>query len=183
MRDASSAVDQGRTIRRLKPGAHLFTTVAFYHVTTDNQFPYVVYGSQQDQRIGRRTEPDHSRSRQRARLVFRRPAEKAAGIAVEPKDSNIVMRATTNGNRWSVSTSVRAGAQHHAVAGAIVRRGNFAAKISIPMDCAVGVFADRALERSTSIAIPAEDGRRRLTWREVSPDLTGADKALQPPDP
>ena len=37
-------------------------TAQFYHVTTDNQFPYMVYGAQQDSGAPRSFEPHRSRS-------------------------------------------------------------------------------------------------------------------------
>ena len=51
-------------------------TAQLYHVTTDNQFPYVVYGAQQDSGSGRGSEPHRPRANYAAGLVPSAAAER-----------------------------------------------------------------------------------------------------------
>ena len=66
------AVDQGATIS--VNGGHTWSswynqpTAQFYHVITDNQFPYWVYGAQQESGIGRHRQPQRLRRNHFSRL-------------------------------------------------------------------------------------------------------------------
>ena len=72
-------------------------TAQFYHVTTDNQFPYAVYGTQQDSgsaAVFSRT--DHERITARDWFV---PADSESGyLVVDPKDPNISYMSGTYGS-------------------------------------------------------------------------------------
>src|SRR5882762_3041031 len=71
-------------------------TAQLYHVTTDNQFPYVVYGAQQDSgsaAVVSRTTHGHVSERD----WFSVGGGESGWIAVDPKDSNIVYAGDTNG--------------------------------------------------------------------------------------
>ena len=71
-------------------------TAQFYHVTTDNQFPYVVYGTQQDS--GSAAVPsgtNHGRITPRDWFL---PGQSESGyIVVDPKDPNIIYLSGTYG--------------------------------------------------------------------------------------
>ena len=94
------ATDQGTTIS-LNRGQTWSTwynqpTAQFYHVTTDNQFPYVVYGTQQDSgsaAVLSRT--DHAQITPRD--WFTAGPSESGYIVVDPKDSGIIYVSGTYG--------------------------------------------------------------------------------------
>ena len=90
---ASLSVDGGQTFSSW----YNQPTAQMYHVTTDNQFPYHVYGSQQDS--GTAAIPSRGRFGQiDARDWYSVGGAESGYIAVDPKDPNILYVNNTNGS-------------------------------------------------------------------------------------
>jgi photosystem II stability/assembly factor-like uncharacterized protein len=71
-------------------------TAQFYHVTTDNQFPYVVYGTQQDSgSAGVLSRTDHDQIT--ARDWFLPGGSESGYMVVDPNDPNIIYLSGTYG--------------------------------------------------------------------------------------
>jgi len=155
-------------------------TAQFYHVTTDNQFPYRVYGAQQDNStisIASRSD-DGPITREHWHDVG---GCESGYIAPHPKDPNIVYAGCYGGTltRWDKRTrqtqEVRAWPQNpmgHPVS-ALKYRWQWTAPIVISQhDPSVLYHAAQVLLKST------DDGN---SWVEASPDLTRNDKSRQGP--
>ena len=71
-------------------------TAQFYRIGLDNDFPYHIYGAQQDNSTVRIASPDDDGWHHRARLVWR---TRAAGgwIAPDPRNSQIVYAGSYDG--------------------------------------------------------------------------------------
>ena len=87
-------------------------TAQFYHVTTDNQWPYRIYGAQQDNTtvsIASRSDDgvDHA-----GRLVSRRRRRDRGYIAPKPGDPNIVIAGTYTGTMTRYDRPHEAGERH-----------------------------------------------------------------------
>ncbi|MDQ2978503.1 MAG: glycosyl hydrolase, partial [Acidobacteriota bacterium] len=153
-------------------------TAQFYRVTTDNQFPYWVYGSQQDNSnvcIPSGVPGD---------TIGRNEWHSAGGgesgwMAVDPKDSNIVYAGEYGGviTRYDHRTKqVRVVmawpqlADGHATSDLKYRFQWNAPILISPNDPKIVYHASQVLLRS-------RDGGE--TWEEASPDLTRNDKAKQ----
>ena len=168
--------DQGTTIS--VDGAKTWTTwynqptAQFYHVTTDNQFPYYVYGCQQDS--GTAAVP----SRTNHGLISERDWFSVGGaesgyIAVDPKDSNIVYVNNTGGQltRFDKRTAQGqnitpwpAGGFGLEISQRKYRNTWTSPLVFSPADPTALYFGTQYLMKTT-------DGG--LRWREISPDLTG----------
>ena len=135
-------------------------TAQFYHVTTDNRFPYWVYGAQQESGSA----AVMSRS-DVGELTFREwslpGVEEYGYIAVDPRDSNILF-----GGR--ITRTNQALNEYANVAPEPVRTGQYRYNRSLPivfspLDPGTLYFAANVLFKTTN------GGR---DWQVISPDLT-----------
>jgi photosystem II stability/assembly factor-like uncharacterized protein len=148
-------------------------TAQFYHVITDDQFPYVVYGTQQD------TGSAAVRSRGDAGLITPRDWFPAGGsesgyIAPDPDDPNIVYLSATYGGvtRFNLRTSfsqditpwpfLNFGAE---INGRKYRDPWTPVLLFSPVD-------KKTLYLGTQYVMKTVDGG--LHWESISPDLTGS---------
>src|SRR5205085_400535 len=151
-------------------------TGQFYHVATDNQFPYRVYGAQQDSGTVSTTSRSDTGS-----ITFRDWYTVGAGesgyIAPDPSDANIIYGGETYGG---VHRFDRRTGQAQAIAPAPL--GNFgdiaraelrftwtSPLIFSPQDPNTIYFGSQYLLRSQD---------RGLSWQRMSGDLTGGDAAI-----
>jgi len=161
-------------------------TAQLYHVITDNQFPYIVYGAQQDSgsaAVLSRT--DHGQITPRD--WFPSGESESGYMAPDPKDANIVYLSGTYGtvDRYNRRTGLSqniAPWPNFSFSADINRR-----KYRDPWT-PVLVFSPAdatALYLGTQYVMKTVDGG--LHWEIISPDLTGAEqqaagsKSLDPP--
>jgi photosystem II stability/assembly factor-like uncharacterized protein len=153
-------------------------TAQFYHVSVDNQFPYWIYGAQQD--CG--TVAITSRS-DYGQISFRDwhsiGAGEAGYIAPDPKNTNIIFGGNTYGGLFRYDNVT---GQSHIVEPWLLssfmtpmsqRKYRFTWTSPIGFDPHNGndlYFGSQYLLRTTNGG---------LSWKEVSPDLTGADKNMK----
>ena len=153
-------------------------TAQFYHVITDDQFPYVVYGTQQDSGSAA------VRSRGDSGLITPRDWSPAGGsesgyIAPDPKDPNIVYLTGTYGDvtRFNRRTSFSQDITPWPMS-------NFGVDINArkyrdpwtPI-LLFSPFDKKTLYLGTQYVMKTLDGG--LHWEIISPDLTGATPASQ----
>jgi photosystem II stability/assembly factor-like uncharacterized protein len=152
-------------------------TAQFYHVTTDNQFPYHVYGAQQDS-----GSVDTASRGNDGSITFRDWHPTAAGesgyIAPDPTDPNIIYGGGTYGELFRYDR--RTGQQQIIAPDAVRRFGDPSPKyrftwtsplVFSPQDPHVLYFGSQYVMKSSD---------RGNSWQEISPDLTGTDaKASQ----
>ena len=148
-------------------------TAQFYHVITDNQFPYVVYGTQQD------TGSAAVRSRSDAGLITPRDWFPAGGsesgyMAPDPKDPNIIYLSQAYGGvsrfnlRTSFSQDVTPWPQQNFGVDINLRkyRDPWAPVLLFsPID-------NKTIFLGTQFVMKTLDGG--LHWEIISPDLTGS---------
>jgi photosystem II stability/assembly factor-like uncharacterized protein len=137
-------------------------TAQFYHVTTDNRFPYRVYGAQQESgSVATNSRSDYGE------ISFRDwslPGVFEYGyIAVDPNDPNIVYGAKLTRTRQDIGEVAD-------IAPEPVRRGEYRYNRTLPvvispLDPKVLYFAANVLFKTT------DQGR---SWTIISPDLTRA---------
>ena len=135
-------------------------TAQFYHVTTDNRFPYWVYGAQQESgSVATQSRSDYGE------ITFREwslPGVFEYGyIAVDPADSNIVYGARLTRTRQDIGEIAD-------IAPEPVRRGEYRYDRTLPV-----VFSpvDRhALYFAANVLFKSTD--RGNSWTVISPDLT-----------
>ena len=145
----------------------------FYHVITDNDFPYHVYGAQQDSgsaAVASRT--DHVLIT--ARDWFMVGGGESGWLAPDPSDSNIVFATGVYGSvvRWDRRTSLSQDITPWP-------GSNFGSEINerkyrdpwTPM-LVFSPVDKKALYFGTQFVMKTTDGG--LHWQEISPDLTGA---------
>jgi len=135
-------------------------TAQFYHVTTDNRFPYWVYGAQQESgSAGTESRSDYGE------ITFREwhsvGVFEYGYIAVDPLDSNILYGA------WLTRTNQALGEVANVTPEAI-RRGEYRYARTLPvvfsaLDPHTLFFAANVLFKSTD---------RGNSWQVISPDLT-----------
>jgi len=153
-------------------------TAQFYRVTTDNQYPYWLYGSQQDN--SNVCIPSGVVGDSIGRTDWHEAGGGESGwMAVDPKDPNIVYAGEYGGiitrydHRTKQSRIVMAWPQladGHATSD-LKYRFQWNAPIMIsPND-------PKALYHASQILLRSRDGGE--TWEEISPDLTRNDKAKQ----
>jgi photosystem II stability/assembly factor-like uncharacterized protein len=170
-------VDQGTTIS-LDGGKTWSTwynqpTAQMYHVTTDNEFPYTVYGSQQDS--GGSAEPSRTDHGQiSARDWFPASGSESGYVAVDPKDSKILYVSGGYGTvvrfdrRRSLSQDITPWPVQ--VFGSDIATRKYRDPWTPPL-----VFSPVdpiALYLGTQYVMKTVDGG--LHWEEISPDLTGS---------
>ncbi len=171
------ATDQGTTIS-LNRGQTWSTwynqpTGQFYHVTTDNQFPYTVYGTEQDSgSAATLSRTDHD-------LITPRdwtpsgPSE-SGYMAVDPKDSDIIYISGTYGtvDRYNKKTGL---SQDIAPWPAFAWNAEiYERKYRDPWTpvLVLSPAEPTALYLGTQYVMKTVDGG--LHWETISPDLTGA---------
>ncbi|HEX3660549.1 MAG TPA: hypothetical protein VHU89_03920 [Acidobacteriaceae bacterium] len=166
---ASVSLDRGKTWTTWynQPTAQL------YHVTTDNRFPYTLFGAQQDSgSIAVHSRSDHGHID--ARDWFLPPGSESGYIAVDPKDNNIVYVSDAYGGvirgdlRTSFSQNIAPGPMGGL--GSEIDKRRYRATWT-----PVLVFspADKtSLYLGTQYVMKTTDGG--LHWQTISPDLTGA---------
>jgi len=137
-------------------------TAQFYHVTTDNRFPYWVYGAQQESGSAATA----SRS-DYGEITFRDwrllGVEEYGTIAIDPLDENLIYGARVT------RTNLELG-EVQDVAPEPVRRGEYRYDRTLPL-----VFSPtdpHKLFFAANVVFESIDGGRN--WRVISPDLTRA---------
>ncbi len=147
-------------------------TAQFYHVITDNQFPYWIYGSQQDS--GTAAVPNRTNHGEiDARDWISVGGEESGYIAIDPKDHNILYIGNTNGalNRFDKRTGEAQNITPYPMRGA---RGDITKeKYRYPWTAPL-IFSftePNTLYFGSQYAMKTTDGG--LHWQEISPDLTG----------
>jgi hypothetical protein len=131
--------DQGTTVS-LNHGKTWSTwynqpTAQMYHVTTDDEFPYTVYGAQQDSGSRSRVEPDEPRANHAARLVPRkRQRKRLHGRRSQGLQSHLCKRQLRH--RFAMGQGPLALAGCFAVAGPDLRYRDSKTKVSRSMDAA-----------------------------------------------
>jgi len=157
-------VDQGATITvnggRTWSSWYNQPTAQLYHIATDNQFPYWVYGGQQESgAIGVASRGDGGQ------ITFREVigvgADEYAFVAPDPKDPDIIF-----GGRL-IKFNKKTG-QSQFVGPETLRSGQYRTLRSVPLmfhpaDSDALLFATNVLWRSTD---------RAQSWEIISPDLT-----------
>jgi photosystem II stability/assembly factor-like uncharacterized protein len=148
-------------------------TAQFYHVTTDNQFPYVVYGAQQDSgsaAVVSRT--DHDRIT--ARDWFPAGGSESGYLVIDPKDPDIIYTSETYGTvgrfnkRTGLSQDITPWPAMAWDAEIHERRYRDPwTPVLVP-----SAADPAALYFGTQYVMKTRDGG--LQWETISPDLTGA---------
>ncbi len=187
-KDSASMVlgtDQGTTIslNRGQTWSSWYNqpTAQLYHVTTDNQFPYAVYGTQQDSgsaAVLSRTDHDQITPRD----WFLPGGSESGYIVVDPNDANIIYLSGTYGsvdrfNRrtgFSHSITPWPGVAWDSEIHERKYRGPWTPALALsPVD-------STTLYLGTQYVMRTVDGG--LHWETISPDLTGA-HCETPPSP
>jgi photosystem II stability/assembly factor-like uncharacterized protein len=172
--------DQGTTISldRGKTWSSWYNqpTAQVYHVTTDNRFPYNVYGAQQDiGSIGIPSRTDHQQITPRDPFLV--GGGESGYIVVDPDDPNILYATGVYGSvvrfdrRTSLSQNITPWPLQSFSATIAARkyRGPWTPMLALsPAEKGV-------LYLGTQYVLRTSDGG--LHWSEISPDLTGADTA------
>ena len=135
-------------------------TAQFYHVTTDNRFPYWVYGAQQESgSAGIASRTDYGE------ITFRdwKPlgVEEYGYIAVDPLDDNLLYGARITRTNFALGEVAD-------IAPEVIRRGEYRYDRSLPV-----VFSpidQHALYFSANVLFKTIDGGR--SWQIISPDLS-----------
>ena len=170
------AVDQGTSIS-LDKGLTWSTwynqpTAQMYHVTTDDKFPYTVYGAQQDSggaAVLSRT--DHGQITPRD--WFPASGSESGYFAVDPKDPDLIYVSGSYGQvqRWDKRTSLSQDISPWPVPvfGTDINQRRYRDPWTPPL---VFSQADKtSLYLGTQYVMKTTDGG--LHWKEISPDLTG----------
>ena len=135
-------------------------TAQFYHVTTDNQFPYWVYGGQQESgAIGIASRGNGGQISFRDWIGV--GADEYGYVAPDPLDPNIVY-----GGR--VMRFDRRTGQAQNVAPEALRSGKYRILRTMPLLFHPGRSEDALLRRQRAV----EDDHRRRAWDIISPDLS-----------
>jgi photosystem II stability/assembly factor-like uncharacterized protein len=171
--------DQGTTISldrgRTWSSWYNQPTAQLYHVTTDNQFPYVVYGAQQDSgsaAVVSRTDHDQITPRD----WFPAGPSESGYLVVDPSDPNIIYLTGTFGTvaRFNKRTGL---SQDIAPWPAIAFDAEInQRKYRDPWTPALALSPvdPAALYLGTQYVMRTVDGG--LHWETISPDLTGANR-------
>jgi photosystem II stability/assembly factor-like uncharacterized protein len=151
-------------------------TAQFYHVITDNRFPYMVYGSQQDSG----TAGVFSRS-DYGQITFRDwtpvGGEESGYIALSPADPNLVYGGGPLGTifrfDWTTGQSINVAPEPQVFAGNRLRFTWTSPLVVSPQNPAVLYFGAQYVLRT-------EDRGQR--WQTISPDLTFTTRPAGPAD-
>ncbi len=150
-------------------------TGQFYHVVTDTQFPYNLYGSQQDSgAVGIPVRTDHNEINERD--WFTAGGGESGYIAPDPRDPNIVYAGNTYGGLVRID---RRTSQAHNISpwpafsfGTEIAQRKYRFTWTSPL-----VFSPaepNALYFGAQCLLRSNDGG--LSWKEISPDLTGDER-------
>jgi photosystem II stability/assembly factor-like uncharacterized protein len=150
-------------------------TGQFYHVATDNQFPYLVYGAQQDS--GAAAVPSRSDHDGITDRDFRYAGRGESGwLAPDPKDPNIVYTGDTLGSLSRVDMRL---AQSQNITpwpisgfGVEIAQRKYRFPWTAPL--VFSPFDPATLYFGAQFLLKTIDGG--LHWREISPDLTGDER-------
>jgi len=155
-------------------------TAQLYHVTTDNRFPYIVYGAQQDSGSAAvYSRSDHGQITPRD--WFQPGGSESGYIAVDPLDSNIIYLTDTFGGvtRFNRKTSFSQNVSPWPMPdfGTEITEHKYRdpwtpVLVFSPVD-------HKTLFLGTQYVMKTTDGG--LHWQQISPDLTGAASAGAPP--
>ncbi len=170
------ATDQGTSISldRGKTWSTWYNqpTAQMYHVTTDDKFPYTVYGAQQDSGgAGVLSRTDHGQITPRD--WFPASGSESGYFAVDPNDSDVIYVSGSYGTvqRWDrrVSLSQDVSPWPVSVFGTDIQQRKYRDPWTPPL-----VFSPvdkTSLYLGTQYLMRTTDGG--LHWKEISPDLTG----------
>ena len=174
---ATISIDGGKTWTTLENQP----TAQFYHVTTDNDFPYNVYGAQQDNSsvmIASASEDDGG--------IGREDWSPSAGgesgfLAPDPRDSNIVYGGTESGDVTRMDRRTRTAQVVSPVP--IDRSGHgaedFPHRFQWTMPVLLSPHDPDVLYVAGEVVFASRD--HGMTWATISPDLTRNDKTKQEP--
>ncbi|HEX6907529.1 MAG TPA: hypothetical protein VF154_13025 [Terriglobales bacterium] len=149
-------------------------TAQFYHVSTDNQFPYKVYGAQQDSgTVGTLSRSDYGQ------ITFRdwRPVggDEGGYIVPDPSDPNIVYAGGTLGElhrfNWKTGESQDISPWPSLAFGSEIAGRKYRFTWTSPL-----VFSPQdphTLYMGAQMLLQTQD--RGMSWQAISPDLTGAE--------
>jgi photosystem II stability/assembly factor-like uncharacterized protein len=176
-------VDQGTTISldRGKTWTSWYNqpTAQMYHVTTDDEFPYVVYGAQQDSG-GAAVYSRTNHGQITPRDWFPASGSEGGYFAVDPKDTNILYASGSYGevDRWDRrrSLSQNVSPWPMPVFGTEIDDRKYRAPWTPPL--AFSPVDKTSLYLGTQYVLKTMDGG--LHWAQISPDLTGS--TLKKPD-
>jgi photosystem II stability/assembly factor-like uncharacterized protein len=169
--------DQGTTVS-LNHGKTWSTwynqpTAQLYHVTTDNEFPYTVYGAQQDSGAAAvLSQTNHGQITPRD--WFPASASESGYMAVDPRNSNIIYASGSYGtvSRWDKARSLSQDVSPWPVPifGTPIQNRKYRDPWTPPL---VFSLADKtSLYLGTQYVLKTSDGG--LHWTQISPDLTGS---------
>ena len=135
-------------------------TAQFYHVTTDNRFPYWVYGAQQESGAA----ATQSRS-DMGEISFREWSlpgiEEYGYIAVDPRDSNILYGGRITRTNQELN-------EYANIAPEPIRTGQYRYNRSLPI--VFSPFDPGTLYFAANVLFKTTDAGR--SWQVISPDLT-----------
>jgi len=166
------AVDQGATISvnggQTWSSSYNQPTAQFYHVITDNQFPYWVYGGQQESgSIGTASRSDFGE------ITFRDwypvGVEEYGYVAPDPLDPNLIYGG-------KVTRFNRATGQTQDVSPVVLRTGQYRFDRTAPL-----IFSPvdpHTLYLGSNVLFQTRDGGN--SWQIISPDLTQEDPGVPP---
>jgi photosystem II stability/assembly factor-like uncharacterized protein len=172
--------DQGTTIslNRGKTWSSWYNqpTAQMYHVTTDDQFPYTVYGAQQDS--GGAAVPSRTDHLQiTPRDWFPASGSESGYFAVDPKDSNILYVSGSYGtvSRWDKKLSLTQDVTPWPVPvfGSEISARKYRDPWTPPL--AFSTVDKTSLYLGNQYVLKTTDGG--LHWTRISPDLTGTTSA------
>ena len=170
------ATDQGTTIT-LNGGVTWSTwynqpTAQFYHVITDNQFPYRVYGAQQDSSTAATAvRSDYGQLDARDRFSFGQ--SESGWVAIDPRDPNVIYSSGTYGtvdrfDRRTGQSQNIAPSPFGAFGSSLPERKYRATWTPVLL---FSPSERGALYFGTQYVMKTLDGG--LHWQTISPDLTG----------
>jgi photosystem II stability/assembly factor-like uncharacterized protein len=143
-------------------------TAQFYHVTTDNRFPYWVYGGQQESGSAGVASRGND-----GQITFREwhpvGAEEYGYVAPDPLHANIVYGGRVERFDWTTGDV-------QDVAPEAVRRGTYRYVRTLPL--LFSPVDPHMLYFGTNVLWATTDGGRR--WRTLSPDLTRQSSEVPP---
>ena len=170
------ATDQGTTIS-LDRGSSWSTwynqpTAQLYHVTTDDRFPYTVYGAQQDSGgVGVRSRTDHGQITPRD--WFPASGSESGYFAVDPMNPDILYASGSYGavSRWDRRRSLTQDVSPWPVSvfGTDIAQRKYRDPWTPPL--AFSPVDKTSLYLGTQYVLKTMDGG--LHWTQISPDLTG----------
>jgi photosystem II stability/assembly factor-like uncharacterized protein len=156
-------------------------TAQLYHVTTDNQFPYNVYASQQDS--GTAVVPSRTNHGMISEYDrFSVGGAESGYIAPDPTNPNIVYVSNTYGTLARFDKRTSQGQNITPWPAPAFGVEIWQRKYRFPWTAPL-VFSpvDHALYYGSQYVLKTTDGG--LSWHEISPDLTGADSKSGKPAP